>query len=89
MKSGEVAVKRVRVADLKEYAHNPRRNDGAVEYVANSIKSFGFRVPVVVDADNVIIAGHTRYKAAGLRLARLVEALRQYSFIKGTRYEKI
>ena len=64
MKSGEVAVKRVRVADLKEYAHNPRRNDGAVEYVANSIKSFGFRVPVVVDADNVIIAGHTRYKAA-------------------------
>ena len=59
-----VAVKKVRVADLVEYGHNPRRNDDAVDYVANSIKSFGFRVPLVIDQDNVIVAGHTRYKAA-------------------------
>ena len=48
------------------YENNPRNNDGAVEYVANSIKEFGFKVPVVLDKNNVIVAGHTRYKAAKL-----------------------
>lgn len=43
---------------------NPRKNDRAVEPVANSIKEFGFRVPLVIDKDNVIVTGHTRYKAA-------------------------
>lgn len=50
--------------ELKPYENNPRINDGAVEYVANSIKEFGFKVPIVIDKDNVIIAGHTRYKAS-------------------------
>lgn len=50
--------------DLREYENNPRRNDNAVEAVAKSIERFGFRVPIVVDTDNVIVAGHTRYKAA-------------------------
>lgn len=50
--------------NLKPYENNPRRNDGAVEAVAKSIETFGFRVPIVVDRDNVIIAGHTRLKAA-------------------------
>lgn len=54
----------LKIKDLKPYEKNPRKNDGAVDYVANSIKEFGFKVPIVVDKDNVIVAGHTRYKAA-------------------------
>lgn len=53
-----------KVSDLKPYANNPRFNDDAVEYVANSIKEFGFKVPIIVDKNNEIIAGHTRYKAS-------------------------
>lgn len=52
------------VENLKEYENNPRFNDEAVDKVANSIKEFGFKVPIVVDKDNVIVAGHTRLKAA-------------------------
>ena len=57
-------VKNVKIDDLKPYENNPRNNDGAVQYVANSIKQFGFQVPIVVDKNNVIVAGHTRYRAA-------------------------
>lgn len=57
-------VKNVKIEDLKPYENNPRNNDGAVQYVANSIKQFGFQVPIVVDKKNVIVAGHTRYRAA-------------------------
>lgn len=46
------------------YADNPRDNSGAVDAVAESIKQFGFNVPLVLDRDHVIITGHTRYKAA-------------------------
>ena len=46
------------------YENNPRENDGAVEAVAESIKQFGFKVPIIVDRDGVIVAGHTRKKAA-------------------------
>ncbi|TVQ62826.1 MAG: chromosome partitioning protein ParB [Phycisphaerales bacterium] len=46
------------------YDRNPRRNDHAVDAVASSIAAFGFRVPIVVDEDGVILAGHTRLKAA-------------------------
>ena len=46
------------------YPGNPRKNDAAVDAVAQSISSFGFRVPIVVDKDGVIICGHTRLKAA-------------------------
>lgn len=49
--------------DLKMYENNPRNNDEAVEQVANSIKEFGFKVPMVIDKENVIVCGHTRYKA--------------------------
>jgi len=49
---------------VKPYPGNPRVNDGAVDAVAESIRRFGFRVPIVVDADGVIVAGHTRLKAA-------------------------
>lgn len=52
------------VNNLKEYENNPRFNDEAVDKVANSIKEFGFKVPIVIDKSRVIIAGHTRLKAA-------------------------
>lgn len=64
LKGIEMEIKEFKVTDLKEYERNPRHNDDAVEYVAESIKEFGFKVPIVVDKDNVIIAGHTRLKAA-------------------------
>ena len=50
--------------EITPYEKNPRINDQAVDAVANSIKEFGFRQPIVVDKDNVIIVGHTRWKAA-------------------------
>jgi len=49
---------------LKPYATNPRVNEGAIASVAESIKHFGFRQPIVVDKDDVIVVGHTRWKAA-------------------------
>ena len=52
------------IKDIKPYEKNPRKNDSAVDAVANSISQFGFKVPVVIDKDNVIVCGHTRYKAA-------------------------
>lgn len=52
------------VDDLIPYENNPRKNDNAVSQVAASIKEFGFKVPIVIDSNNVIVAGHTRLKAA-------------------------
>lgn len=49
---------------LIPYVNNPRHNDNAVDKVASSIAEFGFKVPIVVDKDKVIITGHTRYLAA-------------------------
>lgn len=53
-----------RLDEIKPYENNPRHNDNAVDAVANSIREFGFKVPIVVDSEGVIVAGHTRYKAA-------------------------
>lgn len=50
--------------EVRPYANNPRKNDDAVEYVVNSIKEFGFKVPIIIDGSGEIVAGHTRYKAA-------------------------
>ncbi len=53
------------IDEVIPYENNPRNNDGeAVDRVATSIKEYGFKSPIIVDKDNVIIAGHTRYKAA-------------------------
>lgn len=57
-------IKMIKVDDLIPYENNPRKNDEAVKYVMQSIKDFGFKVPIVIDKDNTIIAGHTRYKAS-------------------------
>ena len=55
----------LKLGDLIPYVNNPRNNDGeAVARVASSIAEFGFKSPIIVDKDNIIVAGHTRYKAA-------------------------
>lgn len=54
----------VAVDKLIPYENNPRNNTEAIQYVANSIKEFGFKVPLVIDSDNVVICGHTRLLAA-------------------------
>ena len=59
-------IKEIKIEELKPYENNPRHNEAAVGPVANSIKEFGFKVPIIIDKDNVIIAGHTRLKAAKL-----------------------
>lgn len=52
------------IDELIPYENNPRNNAPAVKAVAESIKQFGFKVPIVIDKDNVIVAGHTRHQAA-------------------------
>lgn len=54
----------MQLSELKPYENNPRYNDEAVTYVAESIDRFGFKIPIIVDKDYVIIAGHGRYAAA-------------------------
>lgn len=60
----KMSVKMMNVEDLIPYENNPRLNDDAVQSVANSIETFGFKVPIVVDKNHVVITGHTRLKAA-------------------------
>lgn len=63
-KMSQLKIEYLPLEELKPYENNPRYNDGAVEYVAESIKQFGFKVPIVIDENNVIVCGHTRVKAA-------------------------
>ena len=58
------AVELRKIDDIRPYERNPRLNDQAVDAVAASLAEFGFRQPIVVDAEGVIVAGHTRWKAA-------------------------
>ena len=53
-----------KIEELEMYDNNPRKNDEAVPYVMESIQKYGFRVPLVIDKNNVIVTGHTRYKAS-------------------------
>lgn len=74
-----------KLSELKEYENNPRRNDGAVDAVAASIKNFGFKVPIIVDRDGVIVAGHTRKLAAeklGLKSVPVIMAEIKPLYIK-------
>lgn len=57
-------VTELKLCEIKPYKKNPRKNEEAVKYVAESIKQFGFKVPIVIDKNREIICGHTRYKAA-------------------------
>jgi len=58
------AVELRKIDDIRPYENNPRINDQAVDAVAASLKEFGFRQPIVLDTDGVIVCGHTRWKAA-------------------------
>lgn len=60
----KLKIEYINVNDLIPYINNPRINDEAVDVVAASIKEFGFKNPIIIDKENVIIAGHTRLKAA-------------------------
>lgn len=53
-----------RLEDLTPYENNPRINDGAVDATAKSIAEFGFKVPMVITTDGIIIAGHTSTQTA-------------------------
>ena len=57
-------IKEIEISKIIPYENNPRNNDEAVDKVANSIKEFGFKQPIVLDKDNVIVIGHTRLKAS-------------------------
>ena len=52
------------LSEIQPYEKNPRKNDAAVQYVEASIREFGFRIPIIIDKNGVIVCGHTRYKAA-------------------------
>lgn len=54
---------RMNIKDIQPYINNARKNDGAVEAVAESIRQCGYVAPIIVDEDNIILAGHTRWKA--------------------------
>ena len=63
--------------EIKPYEKNPRNNDNAADAEAASIREFGFKVPIIIDKDNIIVAGHTRYKAAkklGLKTVPCIKA---------------
>jgi ParB-like nuclease domain len=66
----------VDINDIAPYEFNPRDNSAAIESVANSIRTFGFLVPVVIDAENVLVAGHTRVEAAKILGIPEVPAIR-------------
>ena len=60
----KLKIEYVDINNIKPYKKNPRKNDEAIPYVMESIKQFGFKNPVILDKDNVIVAGHTRIESA-------------------------
>lgn len=56
-------IRKLSIADIIPYENNPRKNDKAVEAVVESIKQCGYVAPIIIDEENIILAGHTRYKA--------------------------
>lgn len=60
----KLKIEYVNIDSIKPYKKNPRKNENAIPYVMESIKQFGFKNPVILDKDNVIIAGHTRIESA-------------------------
>ena len=60
----KIEIKYIPIDDIKPYKNNPRLNEDAIPYVMNSIKEFGFKNPIILDKNNVIVAGHTRLESA-------------------------
>lgn len=71
----EIKIITRRIEDIKPYENNPRRNSKAVDPVFESIKSFGFRNPIVINREGVILAGHTRLEALKKMGAAEVECI--------------
>lgn len=70
-------IKELPISEIIPYENNPRKNEKAVDIVAKSIKEFGFKQPIVIDKNKVIVAGHTRFLAAkklGLEIVPVVLA---------------
>ena len=65
-RGNKVNIFEAKLTELTPFADNPRNNEAAVDKVAKSIEQFGFNVPLIVDKDMVIIAGHTRFLATCL-----------------------
>lgn len=59
-----MTIEEISIESIIPYENNPRNNKAAIPYVKKSIQEFGFKVPIIVDSNNVIVAGHTRYLAA-------------------------
>lgn len=68
-------IQKIPLSEIKLYEKNPRKNDRAVDTVMKSIKEYGFLNPIILDKDNVIIAGHTRFKAAAKMALREVPVI--------------
>ena len=66
MRNIEKRLKIVQVSDLKHFKDNPRRNNASAKIVAKSIEEFGYICPIIVDEENVVLAGNTRLKALRL-----------------------
>ena len=64
MNNSTVEIRYCSLEEIQPYENKPRKKDNAVDAVMESIQAFGFLVPIVIDAEGVIVAGHTRYKAA-------------------------
>lgn len=75
-------IKEIDIDKINVYENNPRINDKAVKYVANSIKKFGFLVPIVIDKDNIIVCGHTRYLASKELNLKTVPCIRAENLTK-------
>lgn len=60
----ELQIEYIPIIEITPYDKNPRKNEKAVDHVVNSIKEFGFKNPIILDKNNIIVAGHTRFKAA-------------------------
>lgn len=72
----KIKIETVELKDIKEYANNPRKIKKAIEPVMRSIKKFGYNNPIIINKDNVILAGHTRLEALRKTGAVKVEVIR-------------
>lgn len=63
-KSASTQILTLPIGEIRPYEKNPRKNENAVKYVKESIRQFGFKVPIVIDSNRVIVCGHTRLLAA-------------------------
>jgi len=78
-------LKNIHYKNIKPYWRNPRKNERTIEPLKEAIKKFGFLVPLVLDKDNVIITGHTRYKAVSAMVGQLDDYLKELTKSKSNK----